>query len=89
MSVEHAMTLLSAFLQACVTLIGPVLLVAAVIGTVIGVLQTATQVNEPSIAYAAKVAGIVILLLFVGPALLDRALSYTRTCFTDISRVVR
>jgi flagellar biosynthetic protein FliQ len=89
MSVDHAMTLLAAFLQLAVTLIGPVLLVAAVVGTFIGVMQTATQIQEPSIAYAAKVAAIVILLLFAGPALLDRVLGYTRACFTDVGRVVR
>lgn len=89
MTIEHALTLLFAFLQTAVVLVGPILLVAAVVGTLIGVLQTATQINEPSIAYAAKVAGVVILLLFAGPAMIDKALSYTRTCFADVARVVR
>jgi flagellar biosynthesis protein FliQ len=88
-TVEHALTLLLAFLQAAIVLIGPVLAVAAVIGTLTGVIQTATQINEPSIAYAAKVLGIVVLLLFAGPAMIDKALSYTKTCFGDVARVVR
>ena len=89
MTVEHALTLLLAFLQAAIVLVGPVLAVAAVIGTLTGVLQTATQIQEPSIAYAAKVLGIVVLLLFAGPAMIDKALSYTKTCFADVARVVR
>jgi len=88
-TVEHALTLLLAFLQAAIVLVGPVLAVAAVIGTLTGVLQTATQIQEPSIAYAAKVLGIVVLLLFAGPAMIDKALSYTKTCFADVARVVR
>ena len=89
MTVEHALTLLLAFLQAAIVLVGPVLAVAAVIGTLTGVLQTATQIQEPSIAYAAKVLGIVVPLLFAGPAMIDKALSYTKTCFADVARVVR
>jgi len=89
MTVDHAMTLLASFLQAAAMLIGPILLVAAVVGTFIGVMQTATQIQEPSIAYGAKVAAIVVLLLFAGPALVDRVLGYTRACFTDVARVAR
>ncbi len=89
MTVDHALSLLTAFTITAVILIGPVLAVAAIIGTVVGIVQTATQVNEPSIAYAMKVLGVVALMLALGPMLVDKALNYTRTCFRDVAGVVR
>ena len=89
MTVEQAVTLLTRFMEANLFLIGPVLAVAAIIGTITGVLQTATQIQEPSIAYAAKVTGIIVLLALIGPLLIDKMLLYTKSCFEGVATVVR
>ncbi len=89
MTNDHALQLISTFVQTTLAATGPVLGVALVVGTGVGVLQTATQVNEPSIAYAVKVAGLVALLLVAGPALAEKVLSYTRATFGDVAHVVR
>jgi flagellar biosynthetic protein FliQ len=88
MTNDHALQIVSTFVQTTLVATGPVLGVALVIGTGVGVMQTATQVNEPSISYAIKVAGLVGLLLVAGPALSEKVVSYTRASFSDIAKVV-
>lgn len=88
MTTDGAMTILGNFLETGLYVAAPLLAVAVVIGVGIGVVQTATQINEPAIAYAAKVAGLVALTLFAGPAIADKLLGYTRDTFRSIAHVV-
>ena len=89
MTSDHALELVQAFTQTTLVAVGPVLGIAAVLGTVVGVMQTATQIQEPSIAYAVKVAGLTALFLVAGPALAQKIVSYTHASFEGIAHVVR
>lgn len=88
MNPEHALALFSKFLEASLYTAGPVLLALATVGAAVGVIQTATQINEPSIAFAAKAFTLAVLLFFVGPMILDKLASFTRENFTSIEKVV-
>ena len=88
MTTDGAITLLSKFGEAGLYVAVPLLAVAAIVGVVVGVLQTATQINEPAIAYAAKVAGGVALVLLAGPAMADKLLGYTKNSFESVAHVV-
>lgn len=87
MTTEQAFDLFSQFATATLYLAGPILAVAVLAGTLVGVAQTATQVNEPSISYGVKVAALVGLLLIAGPALAEKLTTYTRTAFASIAHV--
>ena len=54
MSPETALTELRGGLEIALWVGGPLLLVVLVVGVVIGVIQAATQLNEPTIAFVAK-----------------------------------
>jgi flagellar biosynthetic protein FliQ len=88
MTTDAAVTLLTKFVEISLYVGMPLLAVAAVVGVVVGVIQTATQINEPAIAYAAKVAGMLAIILFVGPAIFDKMLAYTRGSFDAVAHVV-
>jgi flagellar biosynthesis protein FliQ len=68
---------------------GPALIAALIVGIVIGILQTATQINEPSLSFLLKLAAIVVAFAAVGPYAVTRMVEYTRTCVGSISEVVR
>lgn len=87
MTTDEAMTIAVRFMETGITVAAPLLGIAVVIGVGMGVLQTATQIQEPSIAYAAKVAGIVALTLFAGPAIAEKLLAYTRASLEAIAHV--
>lgn len=88
MNTDHVSTLLTRFLEISLYVAAPLLIVTALVGIVVGIVQAATQINEPSISYAAKVVGLVAVLLFLGPVILDKLLVYTRSSFAGIATVV-
>lgn len=68
---------------------GPMLLVALVIGLVVGVLQAATQVNEASISFVTKLVAIGFTLLVIGGWTMRQLVDYTSRTISSISEVVR
>lgn len=89
MSSDHAITLLSQFLQTYLLLVGPILFVTLIAGVAVGVIQTATQVQEASVSYVVKLLALISLLVAIGPALGSEILRYTRTSFGAVAEVVR
>lgn len=73
-----------AFLQ----LAGPVLLLMLVIGLVVGILQTATQVREASIPFVFKLGGLAALTTFGGTFMIGGVEHYAITLFNAIPRLL-
>ena len=67
---------------------GPIVLAAALIGLVIGVLQAATQVQEQTIGSAIKIIGIFALIIFAGFWMYQYLSQYTSRTFSTAFRVV-
>jgi flagellar biosynthetic protein FliQ len=88
-SIDEALHLMTGLLQHAVFIAGPVLGAALVGGVLIGVLQTATQINEMSIAYVVKAGCVILVFLFAGSALASKTINYTKTHFNNIADVVR
>jgi flagellar biosynthetic protein FliQ len=89
MSPDHALALLSGLLRATLAVTGPLLAAALAGGLMVGIAQTATQINEASVAYVVKTAVVLAALLVAGPYMAERTVSYTRTTIASISQVVR
>jgi flagellar biosynthesis protein FliQ len=68
---------------------GPVLLVTLMVGLVIGVLQAATQVNEASISFVAKLVFVMATFVALGSWSLQQLVDYTTRTISSISEVVR
>lgn len=45
----------------------PPLLVSVIIGLIVGLIQAATQIQEQSVSYAFKLAGVLIALILTAP----------------------
>ncbi|VAW77004.1 Flagellar biosynthesis protein FliQ [hydrothermal vent metagenome] len=58
------------------TLAAPLLLSALVVGLMIGMIQAATQINEMTLTFVPKLAIVVLVLLFAGPAMLSALLDF-------------
>jgi flagellar biosynthesis protein FliQ len=68
---------------------GPMLLVALVVGIVVGVLQAATQVNEASVSFGAKLLAVGVTFAVLGSWTLRQFVDYTSRTIASISDVVR
>lgn len=70
-------------------LAGPLLLVSLVVGLIVSIFQAVTQVNEMTLTFVPKVVAIFIVLIVMGPWMMQMLLGYTANTFTSIAQVGR
>lgn len=59
----------------------PILLTALGIGLLVGMVQSATQLQEPTIAFVPKFVGVGVVLLLCGNWMLSSVVDYTHNLF--------
>ncbi|MGH8113153.1 MAG: flagellar biosynthesis protein FliQ [Rhodanobacteraceae bacterium] len=67
-----------------VLIAAPLLLTILVVGLVIGFFQTATQINEMTLAFVPKLLALVVVLAIAGPWMLRELMHYTRMLVEQI-----
>lgn len=88
MTPEVALTEIARGLQMALLMGAPPLLAVLAVGVIVGVLQAATQVNEPTIAFVAKAIALVAAMALTGHFLLGRLVSFTTDLFQRIPHLV-
>lgn len=88
MSPEIALTELRGGLIAILWIGGPILLAILLVGIVVGILQAATQLNEPTIAFVAKAVVLTVVLFALGSMLLAHLVEYTTLLFQRIPHLI-
>ena len=68
---------------------GPALLVTLAVGLIIGVLQAATQINEASISFLAKLIAVMATIVVMGSWSLRQLMEYTTRTISSIADIVR
>ncbi len=67
---------------------GPMLLLGLVIGLVVSLFQAVTQLQEQALSYIPKIVGLAILLLLLGPWMLDKLVNYVINLYTSIPTLI-
>ncbi len=67
----------------------PVLLVAMVVGLIIGILQTATSIQEQTLSFVPKIVAIMAILLATGPWMFGLVNQLTIDLLGQLHRFVR
>jgi flagellar biosynthetic protein FliQ len=89
MTIDGAVELVIACLLIWVKTAGPMLLGTLVVGVGVGVLQAATQINEASIGFLAKLLVMGVILAVLGSWSMQNLVDYTRRTIGSIADVVR
>ena len=89
MNPDEAVSLVTGLFRATFVVAGPLLIVTLVAGVIVGIVQTATQINEASISFLTKVIALVCVGIALGSQIATYTVDYTRQSFEAISRVVR
>ncbi|KML24138.1 flagellar biosynthesis protein FliQ [Leclercia adecarboxylata] len=66
----------------------PLLLAALFSGLLISILQASTQINEMTLSFIPKVLSIVVVIIAIGPWMLNLILDYMRTLFMNLPNVI-
>ena len=72
-----------------VMLAGPLLAVSLVVGLVVSIFQAVTQVNEMTLTFVPKVIAIFVVLIVMGPWMLQMLLGYTAATFAQMATFAR
>lgn len=88
MTPELALTELRAGLELALWVGGPLLLAVLVVGVIVGVLQAATQINEPTVAFVIKALALAATLAATGSWLLSRLVDFTTALFLRIPQLI-
>jgi len=63
---------------------GPLLGASLLVGLVIGLFQAMTQIQEQTLTFIPKVLAIVLILLFLGPWMLNTLMGFTTNLLSDV-----
>ena len=75
-------------LMTTLTLIAPILIVAILLGLLIGVLQAMTQVQDQTISYIPKLVCILLALCYSLPWMFEQLSSFTGNVFQSIPTII-
>ena len=64
---------------------GPFVLALLVVGLLVGLLQAATQINDPAVGFLPKLLTGVLMAYFTGPWILERLSNYLAAAFRGMS----
>jgi flagellar biosynthesis protein FliQ len=70
-------------------LAGPVLLVSLLIGLGVGLVQSATQIQEQTLTFVPKLVGIALVIVLAGNWMLGQMISFTQNLFDMVPALIR
>lgn len=88
MTPEAIMTIGQRALEITMLLSAPLLLVALIVGLLVGVFQAATQINEMTLSFIPKLVAMGAVMVIAGPWMLKVIVSYTRELFESIPGLI-
>ena len=89
MTTDGAVELLLGAILAWLTMAGPILMAALVMGVLVGVLQAATQINEASISFLTKLVAVGAVIVVLGSWSARQMVEYTTRTIGSIADVSR
>jgi len=89
MTIDSAVELVLGCLYVWTKTTGPMLFALLLVGIGVGVLQAATQINESTIGFLAKLVVMALTLALLGSWSMQNLVDYTRRTIGSIADVVR
>lgn len=74
-----------------VTLIitGPVLITSLVLGSLISLLQAATQINEVTLTFVPKILGSILIFVVLGSWMGEKIMAFTSDIFNNLTTFIQ
>lgn len=87
MTIEKVLDILREAFMTILTVSGPVLAIALVVGLVISIIQAATQIQEQTLSFVPKVLAVIGSLILFGNFMLNTLLRFTEKVFELIANL--
>jgi flagellar biosynthetic protein FliQ len=84
MSPELILSMGQKMLELAFILAAPVLLVTFLVGLIVSILQSATQIQEMTLSYIPKLIAAYVVILLLGAWMLNKLLDFTKELIVNI-----
>jgi len=88
MNQDQAINLATQAMTLAMEVGGPLLLVGLTIGLLVSIFQAVTQIQEQSLSFIPKIIGVAVMIVVLGPWMLNQLVSYTESLFQSIPTLV-
>ena len=88
MTESYILTLGQQAITVALMLAGPVLLVSLLIGVLVSIIQAATQINEVTLSFVLKMAGVIVVIVVLGSWMLEKITSFTYDLYNNLPNLV-
>lgn len=88
MSISEVMDVFQASMMVAIKVAAPILIISILIGLVISVFQAATQIHEQTLTFVPKLLAIAIILIVMGPWMLETMKDFTIYIFEMALKLV-
>lgn len=88
MTPEMVITIAEQGIWTVLLVCGPLLLLALVVGLIVSIFQATTQIQEQTLAFVPKIVAVLLGIVFFGPWMLSRMLSYANDIFSNLTRFI-
>jgi flagellar biosynthetic protein FliQ len=88
LSSEFVVTLAEQAIYTVLMISGPLLLLALGVGLLVSIFQATTQIQEQTLAFIPKIVSVFIGIVFFGPWMLSRMISFTFEILNNLHKYV-
>lgn len=88
MGQDQVVSLATQAMTLALKIAGPLLLVGLVIGLLVSIFQAVTQIQEQSLSFIPKIVGVAVLIVVLGPWMLDQLVAYAQNLFLSIPSLI-
>jgi flagellar biosynthesis protein FliQ len=88
MTEAYVLTLGKNAIMLALTLSGPILLISLILGSLVSLVQAATQINESTLIFIPKLIGVILVLVLLGSWMLQQAVTFTSGLFSSLPNLV-
>ncbi|SET41301.1 flagellar biosynthetic protein FliQ [Salinibacillus kushneri] len=89
MNSEFVISLAEKAVYTLLIVIGPILILALVVGLLVSIFQATTQIQEQTLAFIPKIIAVFIGIIFFGPWMLVQVVDFTANIFNNLHTVIR
>lgn len=88
MTQDTVVNLATQAMELALKIAGPVLILGLIIGLLVSIFQAVTSIQEQSLSFIPKVVGVAVLIVVLGPWMLDQLVAYAQNLYMSIPSLV-
>ena len=88
MTESFVLTFFQEAITMAVILVGPALIASLIVGSIISLIQSATQIQEATLTFIPKIIVVGLVIAFLGSWMLEKVVAYTARVFSMLPELV-